>query len=134
MGWGSLQQESQPASGSPEALPEPRVWSQVSETTSSGAEASEVQADLRQQRRAEAPAPGCSEVTHTFVPEANGALPLGLEAVSAKKQVCETFLHRLLDGSFRHSLARVGSCVRCGNTKIQETCLDTQGGGSGTGG
>lgn len=78
---GSFQQESQPASGSPEALPEPRVWSQVSETTSSGAEASEVQADLRQQRRAEAPAPGCSEVTHTFVPEANGALPLGLEAV-----------------------------------------------------
>ena len=59
---------------------------------------------------------------------------LGLEAVSAKKQVCETFLHRLLDGSFRHSLARVGSCVRCGNTKIQETCLGTQGGGSGTGG
>ena len=55
---GSLQQESQPASGSPEALPEPRVWSQVSETTSSGAEAIEVQADLRRQRRAEAPAPG----------------------------------------------------------------------------
>lgn len=81
MGWGSLQQESQPASVSPEALPKPRVWSQVSETTSSGAEASEAQADLQRQRRAEAPAPGCSEVTHTFVPEATGALPLGLGAV-----------------------------------------------------
>lgn len=42
----------------------------MSETTSSGAEASEAQADLRQQRQAEAPAPGRSEVTHTFVPEA----------------------------------------------------------------
>lgn len=42
----------------------------MSETTSSGAEASEAQADLRQQQRAEAPAPGRSEVTHTFVPEA----------------------------------------------------------------
>lgn len=53
----------------------------MSETTSSGAEASEAQADLQRQRRAEAPAPGCSEVTHTFVPEATGALPLGLGAV-----------------------------------------------------
>ncbi|XP_061051283.1 sodium channel protein type 5 subunit alpha isoform X3 [Eubalaena glacialis] len=59
----SKQQEPQPVSGSPEALPEPRAWSQVSETTSSGAEASAAQADLRQQRRTEAPAPGCSE-TH----------------------------------------------------------------------
>ncbi|XP_059795392.1 sodium channel protein type 5 subunit alpha [Balaenoptera ricei] len=59
----SKQQEPQPVSGSPEALPEPRPWSQVSETTSSGAEASAAQADLRQQRRTEAPAPGCSE-TH----------------------------------------------------------------------
>ncbi|XP_068415012.1 sodium channel protein type 5 subunit alpha isoform X2 [Eschrichtius robustus] len=59
----SSKQEPQPVSGSPEALPEPRPWSQVSETTSSGAEASAAQADLRQQRRTEAPAPGCSE-TH----------------------------------------------------------------------
>ncbi|XP_059965970.1 sodium channel protein type 5 subunit alpha isoform X2 [Mesoplodon densirostris] len=59
----SKQQESQPVSGSPEALPEPRPWSQVSETTSTGAEASAAQADLRQQRRTEVPAPGCSE-TH----------------------------------------------------------------------
>ncbi|CAI9180196.1 unnamed protein product [Rangifer tarandus platyrhynchus] len=44
-----------------------------------------------------------------------------LETVSAKKQVCETFLHSLLGGSFHHSSAHVGSCVRCGNTKIQET-------------
>lgn len=75
MGWGSLQQESQPVSGSPEALPEPRAWSQVSETASS--EASVAQADWQQQRKAEPPAPGCSEVTHTFVPEAGGALHLG---------------------------------------------------------
>lgn len=63
----------------PEALPQPRAWSQVSETTSSRAEASAAPADLRQQRRAGARAPGCSEVTCTFVPEAGGALPLGLE-------------------------------------------------------
>lgn len=78
-GWGSLQQESQPVSGSPEALPKPRAWSQVSETPSSEAEASVAQADWRQQRRVEPPAPGCSEVTHTFVPEAGRVLPLGLE-------------------------------------------------------
>uniref|UniRef100_A0A8C6G0G8 Sodium channel protein n=1 Tax=Moschus moschiferus TaxID=68415 RepID=A0A8C6G0G8_MOSMO len=65
-GESSKQQESQPASGSPEALPESRVWSQVSETTSSGAEASEAQADLRQQQRAEAPAPGCSEPEDSY--------------------------------------------------------------------
>ncbi|XP_007110554.2 sodium channel protein type 5 subunit alpha [Physeter macrocephalus] len=59
----SSKQESQPVSGSPEALLEPRPWSQVSETTSSGAEASAAQANLRQQRRTETPAPGCSE-TH----------------------------------------------------------------------
>uniref|UniRef100_A0A8D1YLD3 Sodium channel protein n=1 Tax=Sus scrofa TaxID=9823 RepID=A0A8D1YLD3_PIG len=59
----SKQQESQPVSGGPEALAEPRAWSQVSETTSSGAEASATRADLRQQRRAEASAPGFSE-TH----------------------------------------------------------------------
>ncbi|XP_032717063.1 sodium channel protein type 5 subunit alpha isoform X6 [Lontra canadensis] len=57
----SKQQESQPVSGSPEALPEPRAWSQVSETPSS--EASVAQADWRQRRKVESPAPGCSE-TH----------------------------------------------------------------------
>ncbi|XP_073757998.1 sodium channel protein type 5 subunit alpha isoform X6 [Callorhinus ursinus] len=57
----SKQQESQPVSGSPEALPEPRAWSQVSETASS--EASVAQADWRQRRKAEPLAPGCSE-TH----------------------------------------------------------------------
>ncbi|XP_068838915.1 sodium channel protein type 5 subunit alpha isoform X3 [Capricornis sumatraensis] len=69
----SKQQESQPASGSPEALPEPRVWSQVSETTSSGAEASEAQADLQRQRRAEAPAPGCSELPEDSYSEGSTA-------------------------------------------------------------
>ncbi|XP_058411425.1 sodium channel protein type 5 subunit alpha isoform X4 [Diceros bicornis minor] len=60
----SKQQESQPASGGPEALPEPRAWSQVSETTSSRAcEASAALAERRQQRQAEPRAPGCSE-TH----------------------------------------------------------------------
>lgn len=76
-GLGSLQQESQPVSGSPEAVPERGAWSQVSETASS--EASVAQADWRQQRKVEPPAPGCSEVTHIFVPEAGMALPLGLE-------------------------------------------------------
>ncbi|XP_032205947.1 sodium channel protein type 5 subunit alpha isoform X4 [Mustela erminea] len=57
----STKQESQPVSGSPEALPEPRAWSQVSETPSS--EASVAQADWRQRRKVESPAPGCSE-TH----------------------------------------------------------------------
>lgn len=67
-GWGSLQQEPQPVSGGPEALPEPRAWSQVSETASSEAEASVAQADWQQQRKVEPQAPGYSEVTHTFVP------------------------------------------------------------------
>ncbi|XP_008051395.1 sodium channel protein type 5 subunit alpha isoform X4 [Carlito syrichta] len=58
----SKQQESQPVSGSPEAPPEPRTWSQVSETTSSEAEASASQADWQQQRKAEPRAPGCSEI------------------------------------------------------------------------
>lgn len=62
----------------------------MSETTSSGAEASEAQADLRQQRRAEAPAPGHSEVTHTFVPEAargqDTNLLLPAEATAAVSQ------------------------------------------------
>ncbi|XDB62650.1 hypothetical protein AB1E18_015993 [Capra hircus] len=69
----SKKQESQPASGSPEALPELRVWSQVSETTSSGAEASEAQADLQRQRRAEAPAPGCSELPEDSYSEGSTA-------------------------------------------------------------
>ncbi|XP_040102146.1 sodium channel protein type 5 subunit alpha isoform X2 [Oryx dammah] len=69
----SKQQESQPASGNPEALPKPRVWSQVSETTSSGAEASEAQADLQRQRRAEAPAPGCSELPEDSYSEGSTA-------------------------------------------------------------
>ncbi|XP_052505824.1 sodium channel protein type 5 subunit alpha [Budorcas taxicolor] len=69
----SKQQESQPASGSPEALPEPRVWNQVSETTSSGAEASEAQANLQRQRRAEAPAPGCSELPEDSYSEGSTA-------------------------------------------------------------
>ncbi|XP_008051394.1 sodium channel protein type 5 subunit alpha isoform X3 [Carlito syrichta] len=58
----SSKQESQPVSGSPEAPPEPRTWSQVSETTSSEAEASASQADWQQQRKAEPRAPGCSEI------------------------------------------------------------------------
>ncbi|XP_042092438.1 sodium channel protein type 5 subunit alpha isoform X3 [Ovis aries] len=70
---GSSKQESQPASVSPEALPKPRVWSQVSETTSSGAEASEAQADLQRQRRAEAPAPGCSELPEDSYSEGSTA-------------------------------------------------------------
>ncbi|XP_070311535.1 sodium channel protein type 5 subunit alpha isoform X2 [Odocoileus virginianus] len=69
----SKQQESQPAPGSPEALPELRVCSQVSETTSSGAEASEAQADLRRQRRAEAPAPGRSELPEDSYSEGSTA-------------------------------------------------------------
>ncbi|XP_004676361.1 PREDICTED: sodium channel protein type 5 subunit alpha isoform X1 [Condylura cristata] len=56
-------QESQPVSSGPEALPEPEAWSQVSETASSEGEASVAQADWQQQRKAEPPAPGCSE-TH----------------------------------------------------------------------
>lgn len=55
-------------SGGPEALPEPRAWSQVSETASSEAEASAAQADWQQQRKVEPQAPGYSEVTHAFVP------------------------------------------------------------------
>ena len=75
---GSLQQESHPVSGGQEALPEPRAWSQVSETTSSEAyEASAAPAERRQQRQAEPPAPGCSEVTHTFIPEASRHCRLG---------------------------------------------------------
>ncbi|XP_015423799.1 PREDICTED: LOW QUALITY PROTEIN: sodium channel protein type 5 subunit alpha [Myotis davidii] len=57
----SKQVSPDPLSSGPEALPEPRAWSQVSETASS--EASAAQADWRQQRREEPRAPGCSE-TH----------------------------------------------------------------------
>lgn len=76
MGRRSLQQEPQPVSGGPEALPEPKAWSQVSETASSEAQAGEAPADWqRRQRKAEPQAPGCSEVTHTLVPETSGVLP-----------------------------------------------------------
>ncbi|XP_037703377.1 sodium channel protein type 5 subunit alpha isoform X2 [Choloepus didactylus] len=54
----SKQQESQPVYSSPEAPPEPRAWSQVSET-----EARASQAKRQQQRKVEPVAPGCSE-TH----------------------------------------------------------------------
>ncbi|XP_078288616.1 sodium channel protein type 5 subunit alpha isoform X8 [Panthera onca] len=67
----SKQQESQPVSGSPEALPKPRAWSQVSETPSS--EASVAQADWRQQRRVEPPAPGCSETQEDSYSEGSTA-------------------------------------------------------------
>ncbi|XP_047731649.1 sodium channel protein type 5 subunit alpha isoform X1 [Prionailurus viverrinus] len=69
----SKQQESQPVSGSPEALPKPRAWSQVSETPSSEAEASVAQADWRQQRRVEPPAPGCSETQEDSYSEGSTA-------------------------------------------------------------
>ncbi|XP_019518330.1 PREDICTED: sodium channel protein type 5 subunit alpha isoform X1 [Hipposideros armiger] len=59
----SKQQEPQPVSSGPEALPEPRAWSQVSEIASSEAEASVARADWRQQPEVELQAPGCSE-TH----------------------------------------------------------------------
>ncbi|XP_060036394.1 sodium channel protein type 5 subunit alpha [Erinaceus europaeus] len=60
---GTSKQESQPVSNGPEALPEPRAWSQVSETASSLAEARSAQADWQQRQEVEPPAPGCSE-TH----------------------------------------------------------------------
>lgn len=60
---GSFQQESQVVSGGHEPPQEPRAWSQVSETTSSEAEASTSQADWQQEREAEPRAPGCGEVT-----------------------------------------------------------------------
>ncbi|XP_039093157.1 sodium channel protein type 5 subunit alpha [Hyaena hyaena] len=55
----SSKQEARPVPGSPDALPKPRAWSQVSETPSS--EAGVARADWWQQRRAEPRAPGCSE-------------------------------------------------------------------------
>ncbi|XP_074201321.1 sodium channel protein type 5 subunit alpha isoform X4 [Camelus bactrianus] len=69
----SKQQESQPVSCGPEALPQPRAWSQVSETTSSRAEASAAPADLRQQRRTGARAPGCSEMPEDSYSEGSTA-------------------------------------------------------------
>lgn len=50
-------------SGGLEPAQEPRARSQVSETTSSEAEASTSQADWQPERKAEPRAPGCSEVT-----------------------------------------------------------------------
>lgn len=76
MGWVVSLQELQPVSDSPEAFPEPRAWSQVSETASSVAEASAAQADWQWQRDAEPRAPGSSEVTHSHVPRASRALPV----------------------------------------------------------
>uniref|UniRef100_A0A5F5PN95 Sodium channel protein n=1 Tax=Equus caballus TaxID=9796 RepID=A0A5F5PN95_HORSE len=70
----SKQQESHPVSGGQEALPEPRAWSQVSETTSSEAyEASAAPAERRQQRQAEPPAPGCSETQEDSYSEGSTA-------------------------------------------------------------
>ncbi|XP_074201320.1 sodium channel protein type 5 subunit alpha isoform X3 [Camelus bactrianus] len=69
----SSKQESQPVSCGPEALPQPRAWSQVSETTSSRAEASAAPADLRQQRRTGARAPGCSEMPEDSYSEGSTA-------------------------------------------------------------
>nr|XP_010944265.1 sodium channel protein type 5 subunit alpha [Camelus bactrianus] len=63
----------QPVSWGPEALPQPRAWSQVSETTSSRAEASAAPADLRQQRRTGARAPGCSEMPEDSYSEGSTA-------------------------------------------------------------
>ncbi|XP_062072327.1 sodium channel protein type 5 subunit alpha [Lepus europaeus] len=57
----SSKPESQPVSGDPEGPPEPRAWSQVSETASSEAEASASRANGRQRRPAEAGAAGCPE-------------------------------------------------------------------------
>uniref|UniRef100_A0A8I3Q9N8 Sodium channel protein n=1 Tax=Canis lupus familiaris TaxID=9615 RepID=A0A8I3Q9N8_CANLF len=67
----SSKQESQPVSGSPEAVPERGAWSQVSETASS--EASVAQADWRQQRKVEPPAPGCSEAPEDSYSEGSTA-------------------------------------------------------------
>uniref|UniRef100_G3TWG1 Sodium channel protein n=2 Tax=Loxodonta africana TaxID=9785 RepID=G3TWG1_LOXAF len=69
----SRQQESQPVSSGPEAPPEPRAWSQVSETASSQAEASAAQADRRRQREAERRAPECSETREDSVSEGSTA-------------------------------------------------------------
>lgn len=96
MGGRSLQQEPQPVSGGPEALPEPKAWSQVSETASSEAQACEALADWqrqRQQQKAEPQAPGYSEVTHTLVPEASRVPPLGPEPAVRGPGTC---LHWLM--------------------------------------
>ncbi|XP_053456817.1 sodium channel protein type 5 subunit alpha isoform X1 [Nycticebus coucang] len=69
----SKQQESQPVSSGPEAPPELRTWSQVSETASSEAEASESQADCQQQRKAEPQASGCSETQEDSYSEGSTA-------------------------------------------------------------
>nr|XP_036870245.1 sodium channel protein type 5 subunit alpha isoform X4 [Manis javanica] len=69
----SSKQESQPVSGSPEALPEPRAWSQVSETTSSEARGPAAQADWRQQRKVEPPAPAGSEAQEDSYSEGSTA-------------------------------------------------------------
>uniref|UniRef100_A0A8C5YFE0 Sodium channel protein n=1 Tax=Microcebus murinus TaxID=30608 RepID=A0A8C5YFE0_MICMU len=69
----SKQQESQPVSGGPEPPPEPRTWSQVSETTSSEAEARACQADWRRQRKAEPRAAGGGEIQEDSYSEGSTA-------------------------------------------------------------
>ncbi|XP_024421440.2 sodium channel protein type 5 subunit alpha isoform X2 [Desmodus rotundus] len=72
----SKQQEPQPVSGGPEALPEPKAWSQVSETASSEAQACEALADWqrqRQQQKAEPQAPGYSETHEDSLSEGSTA-------------------------------------------------------------
>ncbi|XP_054451359.1 sodium channel protein type 5 subunit alpha isoform X1 [Pteronotus mesoamericanus] len=70
----SKQQEPQPVSSGPEGLPEPRAWSQVSETGSSEAQANAAPADWRQQqRKAEPQAPGCSETHEDSLSEGSTA-------------------------------------------------------------
>nr|XP_020141032.1 sodium channel protein type 5 subunit alpha isoform X2 [Microcebus murinus] len=69
----SSKQESQPVSGGPEPPPEPRTWSQVSETTSSEAEARACQADWRRQRKAEPRAAGGGEIQEDSYSEGSTA-------------------------------------------------------------
>uniref|UniRef100_A0A2K5DJ07 Sodium channel protein n=1 Tax=Aotus nancymaae TaxID=37293 RepID=A0A2K5DJ07_AOTNA len=69
----SKQQESQPVSGGPEARPDSRIWSQVSATASSEAEASASQADWQQHRKVEPRDPGCSETPEDSYSEGSTA-------------------------------------------------------------
>uniref|UniRef100_Q9JJV9-2 Isoform 2 of Sodium channel protein type 5 subunit alpha n=1 Tax=Mus musculus TaxID=10090 RepID=Q9JJV9-2 len=69
----SSKQESQVVSGGHEPPQEPRAWSQVSETTSSEAEASTSQADWQQEREAEPRAPGCGETPEDSYSEGSTA-------------------------------------------------------------
>ncbi|KAM9187832.1 sodium channel protein type 5 subunit alpha isoform 3-T3 [Dugong dugon] len=70
----SSKQESQPVSGGPEAPPEPRAWSQVSETASSQVDARAAQADgQRRRQEAERRAPQCSETREDSLSEGSTA-------------------------------------------------------------